>query len=205
MSSCRTSQTKYNLAIVGGGAVGKSALTIQFIQHIFCDEYDPTIEDQHRKQILVDDQPAILELIDTAGQEELTAMRDQYIRSAEGFLIVFSLCSLPSFTEAVQLYSQICRVKDSQNVPIILVGNKSDVPNRTVLQVDIDDFVSKLADKDVKYIEASAKQRINVDECFHELVRTVRKKKGSRDIVNESPAKVSRISKHKQKLNCTLL
>jgi GTPase KRas len=64
-------QTKYSLAVVGGGAVGKSAFTIQFIQQIFCDEYDPTIEDQHRKQVVIDDECTLLDILDTAGTRRI--------------------------------------------------------------------------------------------------------------------------------------
>ena len=72
--------------VVGGGGVGKSALTIQFIQSHFVDEYDPTIEgapsksfllqstdvvlDSYRKQCVIDDEVALLDVLDTAGQEE---------------------------------------------------------------------------------------------------------------------------------------
>lgn len=55
--------------VVGGGGVGKSALTIQLIQAHFVDEYDPTIEDSYRKQIRLDDEAALLDILDTAGQE----------------------------------------------------------------------------------------------------------------------------------------
>ena len=44
---------EYKLVVVGSGGVGKSALTIQFIQHHFVDEYDPTIEDSYLKQVIV--------------------------------------------------------------------------------------------------------------------------------------------------------
>jgi GTPase SAR1 family protein len=57
-------QVKYDIAVIGGGAVGKSALTIQYIQHVFCDEYDPTIEDQHRKQTVIDNECALLEILE---------------------------------------------------------------------------------------------------------------------------------------------
>ena len=50
--------------------VGKSALTIQFIQSHFVDEYDPTIEDSYRKQCVIDDEVALHDVLDTAGQEE---------------------------------------------------------------------------------------------------------------------------------------
>jgi len=61
---------EYKLVVVGGGGVGKSALTIQFIQSHFVDEYDPTIEDSYRKQCVIDDEVALLDVLDTAGQEE---------------------------------------------------------------------------------------------------------------------------------------
>jgi GTPase KRas protein len=59
--------TFHSYIIVG---VGKSALTIQFIQSHFVDEYDPTIEDSYRKQCVIDDEVALLDVLDTAGQEE---------------------------------------------------------------------------------------------------------------------------------------
>lgn len=63
-----------------GGGVGKSALTIQFSQNHFVDEYDPTIEgmyrvshtppDSYRKQCMIDNEMVLLDVLDTAGQEE---------------------------------------------------------------------------------------------------------------------------------------
>jgi small GTP-binding protein len=60
---------EYKLVVVGGGGVGKSALTIQFIQSHFVEEYDPTIEDSYRKQCVIDEEVAVLDILDTAGQE----------------------------------------------------------------------------------------------------------------------------------------
>ena len=52
---------QYKLVVVGGGGVGKSALTIQFIQSHFVSDYDPTIEDSYRKQCVIDDRVAHLD------------------------------------------------------------------------------------------------------------------------------------------------
>ena len=54
------------------GGVGKSALTIQLIQNHFVDEYDPTIEDSYRKQVVIDGETCLLDILDTAGQEVRT-------------------------------------------------------------------------------------------------------------------------------------
>ncbi|KAJ7736814.1 small GTPase superfamily [Mycena metata] len=61
---------EYKLVVVGGGGVGKSALTIQFIQSHFVVEYDPTIEYSYRKQCLIDDEVALLDVLDTVGDED---------------------------------------------------------------------------------------------------------------------------------------
>ena len=99
--------------------MGKSSLTYQLVQQKFDDRYDPTIEDCYHKQVVIDGEPCLLDIFDTAGQEEYSAMRDQYIRTGEGFLCVFALDRSPSF-EDVDLYrKQIHRVKDTDDVPMI--------------------------------------------------------------------------------------
>merc|ERR1711894_524493 len=119
----------YKLVVVGGGGVGKSALTIQFIQSYFVTDYDPTIEDSYQKQCVIDDKVARLDVLDTAGQEEFSAMREQYMRTGEGFLLVFSVTDKSSFDEIPRFHTQILRVKDKDEFPMILVGNKSDLEN----------------------------------------------------------------------------
>lgn len=163
----------YKLVVVGGGGVGKSALTIQFIRSHFVADYDPTIEDSYTKQCVIDDIPARLDILDTAGQEEFSAMREQYMRSGEGFLLVFSVTDRISFEEVYKFHRQILRVKDRDEFPMLMVGNKTDLDNqRTVANMDAQNVARQLK---IPYIECSAKNKINVDQAFDELVRIVRK------------------------------
>ena len=118
---------EYKLVVVGGGGVGKSALTIQFIQNHFEDEYHPTIEYSYRKQCMIDEEVAILDVLDTAGQEEYSAMREQYMRTGEGFLLVYSITSRSSFEEILTFYQQVLRVKDKDYFPMVMVANKCDL------------------------------------------------------------------------------
>jgi GTPase KRas protein len=65
------------IVVLGSGAVGKSALVIRLITDNFMEEYDPTIEDSYQKAIVVDGESVVLNVLDTAGQEEYSTMQDQ--------------------------------------------------------------------------------------------------------------------------------
>ncbi|RKP06782.1 ras protein [Thamnocephalis sphaerospora] len=163
---------EYKLVVVGGGGVGKSALTIQFIQSHFVDEYDPTIEDSYRKQCVIDDEVALLDVLDTAGQEEYSAMREQYMRSGEGFLLVYSITARNSYEEITTFHQQILRVKDKDHFPMIVVGNKCDLEAERQVSTQEGREIAK--QWRCRFIETSAKQKINVDEAFYFLVREIR-------------------------------
>jgi len=194
----RMNQNKYKIVVVGGGGVGKSAITIQFIQSYFVTDYDPTIEDSYTKQCVIDDDVARLDILDTAGQEEFSAMREQYMRSGEGFLLVFSLTERQSFEEVYKFHKQVLRVKDRDEFPMLIVGNKADMDRqRQVSTADCEDMAKQLK---TPFIECSAKNRMNVDQAFHELVRLIRRFQAL-----ERPVVPSKRESSPSKGKCTLL
>ena len=67
------------VVVLGHGGVGKSSLTLRLITDNFMEEYDPTIEDSYQKSIVVDGESTVLNVLDTAGQEEYSSMQDQVI------------------------------------------------------------------------------------------------------------------------------
>jgi GTPase KRas len=165
--------TEYKLVIVGGGGVGKSALTIQLIQNHFIDEYDPTIEDSYRKQVTIDNETCLLDILDTAGQEEYSAMRDQYMRTGQGFICVYAITSRSSFDEISSFREQILRVKDEDKVPMVVAANKCDLESeRQVTTAEGQDLAKSFG---CPFYETSAKARINVEDSFYQLVREIRK------------------------------
>ncbi|EGG16641.1 Coatamer protein [Cavenderia fasciculata] len=176
------------LVIVGDGGVGKSALTIQLTQNQFIAEYDPTIENSYRKQVIIDEDVYMLDILDTAGQEEYSAMRDQYIRSGRGFLIVYSIGSRPSFEAVTSFRDQILRVKDLSTYPMVIVGNKVDLPDK-------ERKVSTLEGKELSksfgapFLESSAKSRLNVEEAFFTLVREIKKWSANPENEEQPPTK----------------
>merc|ERR1712062_46540 len=189
----------YKLVVVGGGGVGKSALTIQFIQSYFVTDYDPTIEDSYQKQCVIDGTVAKLDILDTAGQETFSAMREQYMRSGEGFLLVFSLSDRRSFDELGKMYQSVLRVKDRDEFPMLVVGNKADLDrNRQVSRQECENMAKQLK---TPFIECSAKNRINIDQAFYELVRLIRKFQALERPISQGQS----ANKEKSKPSCSLL
>ncbi|KAJ6255544.1 ras gtpase-related [Anaeramoeba flamelloides] len=148
---------EYKIVVVGGGSV------------------DPTIDETYRKQVLVDDKPCVLDILDTGGQEDYSLIRSHYIDSGDGFLIIYSIIDRESFEEINEIVELIRRVKDSETFPGQLCGNKCDLEkDRTVTQVEGYELAQSL---ELSFYETSAKTTRNLEKSFHHLVRTIRKMK----------------------------
>jgi len=163
----------FKLVVVGDGGVGKSALTIQFFQRMFVQDYDPTIEDSYIQHREIDSTWCVLDVLDTAGQEEFSAMREQYMRKGDGFLLVYSVTDRHSFEHVKHFHTQILRVKDKDQYPMVLCANKVDLVHlRRVSEEEGKNLAQQLH---IPYIETSAKDPpLNVDHAFHRIVRIIR-------------------------------
>lgn len=167
---------EYKIVVLGSGGVGKSALTVQFVQGIFVEKYDPTIEDSYRKQVEVDGQQCMLEILDTAGTEQFTAMRDLYMKNGQGFVLVYSITAQSTFNDLQDLREQILRVKDKDDVPMVLVGNKMDLEAERVVGKEQGSNLARHFN--CAFMETSAKAKIHVNDVFYDLVRQINKKTG---------------------------
>ena len=158
-----TRMREYKIVVLGSGGVGKSALTVQFVQGIFVEKYDPTIEDSYRKQVEVDGQQCMLEILDTAGTEQFTAMRDLYMKNGQGFVLVYSITAQSTFNDLQDLREQILRVKDTEDVPMVLVGNKCDLEDERVVGKDQGLNMARQFNN-CAFMETSAKAKIGVND-----------------------------------------
>lgn len=193
----QTSLVLHKVIMVGSGGVGKSALTLQFMYDEFVEDYEPTKADSYRKKVVLDGEDVQIDILDTAGQEDYAAIRDNYFRSGEGFLLVFSITEHESFSATSEFREQILRVKEEEVIPLLVVGNKSDLEERR--QVSAEEAAGKASEWNVQYVETSAKTRANVDKVFFDLMREVRKKKMSESKDKNGP------SGKKKKKHCCLL
>eukprot|EP01090_Pellita_catalonica_P019427 TRINITY_DN6607_c0_g1_i1.p1 TRINITY_DN6607_c0_g1~~TRINITY_DN6607_c0_g1_i1.p1 ORF type:complete len:203 (-),score=31.09 TRINITY_DN6607_c0_g1_i1:82-690(-) len=167
------------VVVMGAGGVGKSALTMQFVSNVFVDEYNPTIEDSFRKQTTIDDQTVVLDILDTAGQEEYSALSDQWMTHGEGFLLIYAINSKSSYAEIPSFRTRILRLKEADEWPLVLVGNKCDLEDERI--VPVEDAQKLCQEWGIRFCETSAKTRKNIDHAFAELVRTIRQKYAAED------------------------
>lgn len=105
---------------------------------------------------------------------ELTLGRELYMKTGQGFLLVFAITSASSFHELAELREQIRRIKEDDNVPMVLVGNKSDLEDDRAIPRPKAFATSR--DWNTPYFETSARRRANVDEAFVDLCRQIIRK-----------------------------
>lgn len=125
----------------------------------------------------------MLEILNAAGQEEYTALRDQWIRDGEGFVLVYSVCSRPSFTKIRKFHHQVSKVKESliseffnlPYVPMMLVGNNCD--RAAEREVATQEGYALAKELGCEFVEASVKTGINVEKAFFDVVRLLRRRR----------------------------
>lgn len=192
----------HKIIMVGAGGVGKSALTLQFMYEEFVEDYEPTKADSYRKQVLLDGQQTNVDILDTAGQDEYAAIRDNYFRSGEGFMMVYS-CTERSTLQAVdELRDNIYMAKGQKaglKVPMVLVANKNDLESNR--EVSTDEGVRKAKEMAVPYLETSAKTKYNVDKAFYDLMRDITRHKQEQAAASGD----SSSKKRRKKKRCTVL
>ncbi|KAI3388046.1 hypothetical protein SNEBB_007245 [Seison nebaliae] len=181
----------HKVIMVGIGGVGKSALTLKFLYDEFNEDYTPTKVDTYKQKVDLDGKKCELDILDTAGMEDYAAIRDNYFRTGEGFLLVFSLTDTDSFEELNEFRDQILRVKypngpgmNATPIPMVLVANKCDLT--TNIQVSDDAAKQTASSWEIPYFRTSAKTCENVNEAFHELVRVIDRSKQDNNRNNPS-------------------
>lgn len=159
---------KCRISVIGPATVGKSALTIQYAKKYFLESYDNTIEDEFKTMVNIDGALCEVVILDTAGMEQFSALRNGWITNSEAIIMVFSVDN-HSFLEEMDsfflTYSIACPEK---NKPLALVCNKIDLEPREITTEE----GQKLAEKyKAKYFETSAKMNLYVEDVFNYMVR----------------------------------
>ncbi|KAF0975414.1 hypothetical protein FDP41_005408 [Naegleria fowleri] len=142
---------KLTIGIFGPFAVGKTSISVQFVENKFSEVHDPTIEDYFETTRNVKGIVSNITILDTAGQETYQSLLSDAMSEAEGFILV-------------------------STVPVILVGNKCDLESERVVSKSEGEEIAKSVG--CPFVETSAKTGLNIDHVFEQIVLMVRKSKG---------------------------
>ncbi|XP_068098578.1 GTP-binding protein Di-Ras3 [Hyperolius riggenbachi] len=191
----------YRVVVFGAAGVGKSSLVLRFVRGTFRETYIPTIEDTYRQVISCDKNICTLQITDTTGSHQFPAMQRLSISKGHAFILVYSVSSKQSMAELQPIYEQICQIKgDTQKIPIMLVGNKSDESLREVQASEGESLANKWK---CSFMETSAKLNYNVQELFQELLNLEKR----RTVSLQVGGKKSKQQKKKEKLKgkCSIM
>ena len=151
--------------------MGKSSLTIRFINNDFNEKQESTVDATHnKKEVEVAPKTTVnLMIWDTAGQERYHALNVSYYRDAKGALIVYDVTDEGSFLKVKTWVMEL--KKYLPGAPILICANKCDMPNRAV-----DEGMALAYAKEVgaEHILTSAKSGMNVKDAFTKLAKSKR-------------------------------
>ena len=168
--------------LIGSSGVGKSSISNSFSNNIYNEKTVQTIGvDLKVKTLKFDNEITKFQLWDTAGHERFRSLTSSYYRGADCVIIVFDLTNRDSFKDLVFWLDEI--KKHTHNILYYLVGNKSDLINeRKVEHKTIEQFIVKYNINN--YLEVSAKDNINIETLFINIIGKIKNYK-SKKIINE--------------------
>jgi len=172
--------------VVGDGAVGKTCLLISYTTNAFPGEYIPTVFDNYSANVMVDGKPINLGLWDTAGQEDYDRLRPLSYPQTDVFLVCFSVISNSSFENVKTKWVPEIQ-HHAPNVPILLVGTKSDLrkDENTIKQLNsrqqsmvLVESAQRMAKEigAVNFLECSALTQEGLKQVFDEAIRAAMSK-----------------------------
>ncbi|XP_010461429.1 PREDICTED: ras-related protein RABC1 isoform X1 [Camelina sativa] len=192
----------FKVLLIGDSGVGKSSLLLSFTSNTF-DDLSPTIGvDFKVKYLTVGEKKLKLAIWDTAGQERFRTLTSSYYRGAQGIIMVYDVTRRDTFTNLSDIWAkEIDLYSTNQDCIKMLVGNKVDKESeRAVSKKEGIDFAREYG---CLFLECSAKTRVNVEQCFEELVLKILETPtltaegssgGKKNIFKQNPAQTSSAS-----------
>ena len=177
---------KCQLLIIGNSIVGKTSILTKYTTKSYNENYLATVGlDFFTKDETIDNKIIRIKIWDTAGQERYKAITKCFFQRAQGIIIVFDVTNRKSFDDLKiwidSINSQSQLTEDLENMPIIIIGNKIDIPKRVI---DKETAMNFAKEQNFDYYETSAKTGEGVDNAIRELVKKVmayNTKKNGRD------------------------
>ena len=156
---------------IGEPNVGKTCIIERFTGKKFEANSEPTIGVSHYgiKAGVKNGHEITLDLWDVSGQERFKEIIKIYFKGAHGCFFVYDITNRDSFEKINEWFDRIH--KEVGDIPIILVGNKSDLEEER--QVSTEEGMNLAKEKNVKYFETSAKDNININAIFKAMSENI--------------------------------
>ncbi|OCT95636.1 GTPase RhebL1 isoform X2 [Xenopus laevis] len=160
------------IVMLGYPSVGKSSLALQFIKGDFPKDYEPTIENTWSKTFVMGSEEFELDVVDTAGQDEYSLLPQSFVFGIHGYIVVYSVACSRSFQIARAIHSILVDKRGKCLMPIVLVGNKNDLPTHC-REVKPEDG-KKLAESwGAAFLEVSAKDPERCKLIFTKMIEEI--------------------------------
>lgn len=173
-SSYTKAYYEFDFILLGSINVGKTAIVNRVIDNQFREQYKCTLGiESKKKSFYVGYNMVNMTLWDTCGEERFMSLTKQYYRNKEGIILVYDMTNRSSFNNLAKWMSEI-NENSEDSVCIIIVGNKFDLikedKDKVIAKDELDNlFLLYNKDRDLQYIEVSAKDNINIDDIFINL------------------------------------
>ena len=163
----------YKVLLLGDSSVGKTCFLLRYCDKTFQDAHLSTIGLDYRlKSMTLKNKKNIkLQIWDTAGQDRFRAITKNHYKGANGIILIYDVTNLQTFENVKNWITQI-REEANKNVVIFLAGNKADLPEES-RAVQKEDGQKMAEEYNMPFQETSAKEGINVNETFQELVEKI--------------------------------
>ena len=150
---------------------GKTALGLQYSRHYFLEDSFYTIEDEYRRQDIVDGTQVILKIQDVLGYEGEELHKSYYFKQCDGFIFCYRINRRDQFEQLEEIRKCVLSYRQNNVFPLVLVGTWCDDESRR--EVTRDEGENLARSWGCPFFEASAKTRVNCDEVFHQVVREI--------------------------------
>ena len=165
----------FKLIVIGDSGVGKSCMLRVLKGDDFNEDSKPTVGVEFcSKNYYLDDHEIKVQIWDTAGQERYFTITSSYYKGAKGCALVYDIANKETFNN-VGKWMQQSRDNGDEGLITILIGNKNDLGDSGVRQVEIEEGKKFAEENKMMFMETSAKENINIEKAFQILVEKVYK------------------------------
>jgi len=156
------------LVLIGDSGVGKTNILSRYNNNEFSLATQPTVGVEFGNKIIKKENKSIkLQLWDTAGQERYKAITNAFYKGSKGAFVVYDITRKSSFLNIDKWIGEL-KTNGSEDILIILVGNKSDLEDKR--EVSTEDGEKKAKQYGIAFCETSALQGKNIEYAFNILI-----------------------------------